>query len=61
MGGLGHLGWLGDATAEVVVDAGDSVGQWWTILHICTQGQGWQGWDGRRSATHQWAQGGMPK
>src|SRR5882724_1115306 len=40
MGGLGHLGWSGDVAAEVTVDTGDSVGQWWTTLHIHTQGQG---------------------
>jgi len=34
MGGPGHLGQLGDVMAEVEVDAGDSVGQWWMILHI---------------------------
>src|SRR5882724_1066963 len=39
-GGLGHLGWSGDVTAEVTVDTGDSVGQWWMILHIHTQGRG---------------------
>ena len=47
MGGVGHLGWLGDVTAEVAVDAGESVGQWWTILHIHMQGQGKRGWDWR--------------
>ena len=29
--GLRHLGWLGDAMEETEVDAGDSVGQQWTI------------------------------
>jgi len=38
-------------TAEVTVDAGDSVGQWWTILHIHTQGWGQQGW-GQRDVSH---------
>jgi len=36
---LGHLSQLGDATAEVEVDAGDLVRQWWTILHIYTHGR----------------------
>ena len=40
MGGLGRLGQPGDVTAEAAVDAGDSVGQWWTIFHIHVQGQG---------------------
>ena len=40
MGGLGHLGWLGDVTAEAAEDAGDSVGHLWMILHIHTQAQG---------------------
>jgi len=47
--------------ADVVVDAGDLVGQWWTILHLHTQGQGQQGRDWRESTTHQWVQGGMPE
>ena len=38
--GLRHLSRLGDVTAEVEVDAGDLVGQWWMILHIHTQGWG---------------------
>ena len=50
-GGLGHLGWPGDVTAEAAVDAGESVGQWWMILHIHTQGQGQRGWD-RRDVSH---------
>src|SRR5882724_3223507 len=32
--GLRHLGWSGDTTAEAEVDARDSVGQWWMVLHI---------------------------
>jgi len=50
-----------DVTAEAEVDAGDSVGHWWMILHIQSQGQGQQGWDGRRSTNHQWGWGGMLK
>jgi len=46
-GGLRHLSWLGDVMADAVVDTGDSVGQWWMILHIHTQGEGRQGWDQR--------------
>ena len=37
---LGHLGWSGDVMAEVEVDARDSAGQWWMILHIHMQGWG---------------------
>ena len=59
--GLRHLSWSGDGMAEAEVDPGDSVGWWWTILHMHTQGQGQHGRDGRRSTTHKWAWGGMPE
>ena len=39
-GGSQASWWSGDAMVEVEVDAGDSVGQQWMILHIHTQGQG---------------------
>jgi len=35
------------------------LGQWWMILYILTR-EG-KCADEKRSATHQWAQGGMPK
>jgi len=44
--------------AEAAVDAGDSVGQWWTFLHIHAQGRGDEAETGGMSATHQWARGG---